>query len=107
MIPASLAVGNTLTLIEVHHGRANDNGVMEWQQNTAHKGLNRPRVVMSNRSTYAELGEELSMLQYPKKSQFTETADTLTLTYIDAGDKSGQNGRAIGTKLVYTVQKGT
>jgi hypothetical protein len=103
MIPKSLAVGNILTLIEAQYGDENNQGVIVWSPMPHHKGLNRPRAVVSNRSKFAEIGEELSRLDYPTKSEFTETDDTLTLTYLEKGTPGAPRGG--GTKLVYKVQR--
>lgn len=102
--PKSMAVGNWLTLTEARTKlipRPGDNTEYEWREMTYHKSLGLRRQVVAAKSKYVELGEQRSMLDYPKKTEYEENGSTLTITY-----KNDPTAGACGsyTRLVYTVE---
>lgn len=103
MKPASLAVGNTLTLLECAYGiRQRNETEWQWKPNLTHKGLGIPRLVVSARSKFIEIGDQRSRLDYPKASEYIETPETLTITYVEDG---GGTTADTGVRLVYRVER--
>ena len=101
MKPASLAVGNILTLTACRYGRKPLGGEWGWRETTSHRMLGKPRPIVAARSAFVEIGEERSRLDYPKRGEFTESHGKLTLRYLGSGNGTCAD---ICTELTYKVE---
>ena len=101
MKPKSLSVGNILVLAKCIYG-VKQAGSTEWtyKENTNHKFLGIHRKIVAAKTKYVEIGEERSMLQYPKKDEYTEKDNSITITYKEDG---GNNSVSTCAMLFYIV----
>lgn len=106
--PASLDLGNTLTLVEARNGVKYHGEDYKWADNLNHPLIGKPRVITGVRSEYVEIGPEKSVLKYPKVGEYSEDPSIcerpgrIVLKYVF---QDPVNNRETSNILIYEVKR--